>query len=368
MWAYKGRHSNVVNELSTRINEVDLVEAAMLGDYSKVQNLLGIGMNDVLEVEKSAAFLIAAEVGNLSIVQLLMERRININIGDIQGYTALMRSADNGQYLVLKFLLEHGADPNLKNTFKQDALSLAIRRNSIEMVETLIASGADINSLDDLHWTPLTWAIVYNYTGIVESLINRGALIRIQEAAMLGNATRVHELLLLGTSSIHDNASALRWAAEYGHKSTVDLLLRFGADPNSKDASQQTAIMLAASNKRTEIVRVLLENGANVHVLDNEGRQVLELAVNSGDFESAQYLLEAGADANFVPINSGIPCLIRAIYTENEDTIRLLLQHGADVQRTLFDGWTAKKAAAAINDSTKRRKILALLNEFRGGS
>jgi ankyrin repeat protein len=52
------------------------------------------------------------------------------------------------------------------------------------------------------------------------------------------------------------------FAAKNGDKSTLDLLLAQGADPNAANVAGATALMLAAGNARSDVVRALLAAGA----------------------------------------------------------------------------------------------------------
>lgn len=54
------------------------------------------------------------------------------------------------------------------------------------------------------------------------------------------------------------NKTALHYASEYGHKDTVELLLKLGANPNTVDSRKYTALDIA---KNDEIRNVLIKNG-----------------------------------------------------------------------------------------------------------
>jgi ankyrin repeat protein len=57
--------------------------------------------------------------------------------------------------------------------------------------------------------------------------------------------------------------TALYRAASRGHKWTVQLLLKKGADIKAKDTNGRTAFDLAASKQYKSIVQLLLENRAS---------------------------------------------------------------------------------------------------------
>ncbi|KAG8527758.1 uncharacterized protein KY384_007912 [Bacidia gigantensis] len=60
----------------------------------------------------------------------------------------------------------------------------------------------------------------------------------------------------------------LHTAAEYGNIETLDMLLRFGADPNCVNKHQQTPLHLATKFGHVNTMRRLLQAGANPYALD----------------------------------------------------------------------------------------------------
>ena len=54
-------------------------------------------------------------------------------------------------------------------------------------------------------------------------------------------------------------------AARTGSLAAVEALLAKGADPNAREAREQTALMWAAAEGHTPIVETLLAAGADVH-------------------------------------------------------------------------------------------------------
>merc|ERR1711935_1086209 len=63
-----------------------------------------------------------------------------------------------------------------------------------------------------------------------------------------------------------------------GYSQVVNLLLQYGADPNSKDILGNTALHLAACTNHIQVVTLLLRGGTDVTTLDNSGRTPMQLA------------------------------------------------------------------------------------------
>lgn len=89
----------------------------------------------------------------------------------------------------------------------------------------------------------------------------------------------------------------LRHAVSFGSKSDVRKLLEEGADANATIGRGDTALMLAASDKRIDIARLLIEYGADMNATNKIfGTTALMKAVINGQKETVKMLLDAGAD------------------------------------------------------------------------
>jgi hypothetical protein len=67
---------------------------------------------------------------------------------------------------------------------------------------------------------------------------------------------------------------ALTWAATWGRKAVVELMLRKGVDPSGKD-DDATALHFAVAHGHMDIARLLLQYGASLEALNSYGGTVL---------------------------------------------------------------------------------------------
>lgn len=93
-----------------------------------------------------------------------------------------------------------------------------------------------------------------------------------------------------------NNMTPLIWAASYGQNSTVDYLIKSGADVNHKTISGKTALMFASSRGFFHVVKTLLAAGAYVDDLDNNGNSALMYAAHQDQALVVQELLRKGAN------------------------------------------------------------------------
>lgn len=135
-------------------------------------------------------------------------------------------------------LLTEGADPNWRNVEGWTPLIIAAAQGHLEVVIVLLEAKADPNARNSYGRTPLMYASSYGRDAIVEKLLAAGADLNIAPTDQTG-------------------WTAIVAAAAGGHASTVELLLRHGADPTIKTKNGQTALDLARTQGHVRVVQVL---------------------------------------------------------------------------------------------------------------
>ncbi|XP_076857757.1 uncharacterized protein ankrd50l [Brachyhypopomus gauderio] len=153
-----------------------------------------------------------------------------------------------------------------------------------------------------------------------------------------------------------DGRTLLSTAAHAGLADVVALLLCRGADPSLSDNQGQTALTLSARQGHVGVMQVLLEwaqdqgrDGPAVRALtehaDCEGWTALRSAAWGGHKESVKMLLEAGAEVDGCDAD-GRTALRAAAWGGHEEILLTLLDHGAQVDRVDYEGRTPLIAAA----------------------
>ncbi len=169
-------------------------------------------------------------------------------------------------------------------------------------------------------------------------------------------------------SSNQDDQTALMLASSIGSQPIAEMLIKRGAKVNAVERFRgQTALMWAAAENHPEIVELLLKHGADVKVrakYDDWPRQMtsepraqfrqtggltaLLYATRSGCYRCAVAIVKAGADVN-QPNPDGITPLINAIDNRSYDMAMFLLDKGANPSAWDMTGRTPLYVAVDMN-------------------
>jgi ankyrin repeat protein len=293
----------------------------------------------------------AAERQDGQAVAALIDQQVDVNQAQPDGMTALLWAAYHDDLALARRLVAAGAAVKATNRYGVTALSLACTNGDTALVELLLDAGADPNTALRGNETVLMTAARTGRLGPVKLLLARGAEVNARERR---------------------GQTALMWAAAEGHAEVVRALLEAEADFRTPLPSGFTPLFFAVREGRTEVVRILLKAGADVNEAmqprrasggkaPRRGTSPLLMAVENGHFELASVLLDAGADPNdqrsgFTALHTlswvrkpnrgdgedGDPAPIGSGRMTSLELVKLLVQHGADVNARLKRGATGK--------------------------
>jgi hypothetical protein len=139
-------------------------------------------------------------------------------------------------------------------------------------------------------------------------------------------------------------------AAARGDCATVSSELACGVSPNQVDSSGMTPLAYAASEGNLEMMRLLLDLGAspNLPAGHHHWPPILH-AVHKDRAAAVRLLVEHGADVNATTKTAFTPLMMAAVYG-NAEMVKLLLSVGADPNLKSRTGATA--LTLAVGGST----------------
>ncbi|GIK05793.1 hypothetical protein Aspvir_009906 [Aspergillus viridinutans] len=218
---------------------------------------------------------------------------------------------------LMDLLLSHEVDVNLSYN-GNSALHYAIRSDCEQAMRTLLSHGAIVSP------SCLRDAAMYDMSSIE---IFRDFVDACED---------------VNARTGWQDISALAQAVESRNVAMIDILLAKGADVNSlvaiefdDDWGTTTVLGLGVTSKKLEIIEPLLRACVNVNP-DVDGLPLvspLALAVEVGCFKITQLLLEAKLDVAAADGGGKVTLLERAVKKTNVDLCRLLIAHGAKVDR-----------------------------------
>uniref|UniRef100_A0A8C2Z1M3 Kinase D-interacting substrate 220b n=1 Tax=Cyclopterus lumpus TaxID=8103 RepID=A0A8C2Z1M3_CYCLU len=280
--------------------------------------------------------MLAAEQGSLEILQELVRRGANVNLDDVDCWSALVSAAKEGHVEVVKELLENSAYIEHRDMGGWTALTWAAYKGRVEVTELLLEHGANPNTTGQYSVYPIIWAAGRGHADIVKVLLHEGAKVNCSDK--------------YGTTP-------LIWASRKGHFDCVMHLLENGADVDQEGANSMTALIVAVKGGYAEVVKELLKRNPNVNMTDKDGNTALMIAAKEGYTEIVQDLLDAGTYVN-IPDRSGDTVLIGAVRGGHVEIVRALLHKYADIDIRGQENKTALYWAVEKGNATMVRDIL----------
>jgi ankyrin repeat protein len=113
----------------------------------------------------------------------------------------------------------------------------------------------------------------------------------------------------------------------------------------------------AALYGSTDAVRILLDAGADTEAASQQNATALIYAAS--DLAKTSLLVEKGARVNAAAKDGTTPLMVAASVVGNTETVRYLIDHGADVKPATMFGSTALLSASLLGDPEMVRLLLA---------
>lgn len=282
----------------------------------------------------SNAILKAVSTGDLPLLQELI-RGIDINDGNASSATILHLAAEHGQVSVINFLLCQGAKLDLRDCLGRTALHKASEIGHTSAVVALVRAGADIYATDQSSKTPQHLAAQNGHENTIRTLV-------LEERSFKNQTTFLHMAAV-------DDDSAL-----------AEILLRNGASVDTRDGQRKTALFHAISRGNEKTAAMLLQAGAQVDsgiieavfklnrkpvlslllrniktaMSQNEVKSILFKAVQRNLDGIVAALIDSGADVN-VCNDLGYTPLLLAIELSSLEVFKVLVSNKAQLDKRL---------------------------------
>ncbi|XP_074616344.1 transient receptor potential cation channel subfamily A member 1-like isoform X1 [Acropora palmata] len=328
-----------------------LHKAVLNGSESEVESLISAGKDiDAHDEYGKTPLHCAVGAQKLDIVQCLLRYKPEVDAHDDRDDTPLHTATRTGNVEIVLALLRDGhANPNTAGNSGCTALHIAAHldhANNVSICKILLQHNAKILARDHKSMTPIAHAALHGSYDVMVCLFQNSK----------GQGIPREDILL------HvDNADStlLHLAVESGVAKVVELCLNEGALPNTvKSSDGSTPIHLASSYGYMDILDILMQAVAFIvdPPPDQDGMLPIHKAAQSNHVEVISYLLRQDVDQiNTTDYEGRTPVMLAAQFN-CYDTVKVLLEHGANVD--LRDSENKTVLHYAIGSSDIVREIL----------
>ncbi len=365
----------------------DVADAAMRHEATTVRALLAKNADvNAAQADGATALHWAVFHADKDMVDALLNAGANPKAANRDGATPLWLASTNGDAAILKSLLYAGADANEKLPLGRTPLMIAAKTGNVEALRVLLDFGAKINAKEDARGTtPIMWAADEGHAPAIKFLIERGAdfkavsakversrgpalgksndprkQVAAQAAAQAkgldaGNLSIIRDLAAgnaAGQANAPAGAANGQAAANGGRGGQGGANAQGGGRGNGRGAGNRGGGAAAGGQGAdqpddagvtafdvADAGAVFAGRNRRAPVLDGGEITPLVYAVRANDLDSVKVLLEAGADINQVTGYGWSPLLVA---TENRyyKLGEYLIEHGANVNLANKGGWT----------------------------
>ncbi|XP_072300519.1 ankyrin repeat and EF-hand domain containing 1a [Eucyclogobius newberryi] len=262
------------------------------------ENLLKYGADDLINVTEPKDGLgvlhVAVAANNLELVSFLLSHGAVPNVQNKKGVTPVMMAAELGNYDLVDLLAQHKADMRLLDADGKGVLFYCIypTKSHTRCLQTALKHQADPNnvSTSGSHVFQVMCENALECTPKCLLLLERGA-----------NPDAVNE---------NTGMTALMEAAKTGSSQLVSSILRRGGNPNAVDKKRHAAVHYAAMGGFFEVLTVLSAYKADMGVVSLEDCTALHFAAASGDANCCKFLTQRGCNPKLKNLEGLLPRII----------------------------------------------------------
>lgn len=265
----------------------------------------------------------AAINDSVSDLRLCLERGVDIDVQDDNGYTALMYALYYTNVKATQFLLQRGANVALFNSKGNAALHMVIPFGNPFLVHLLVGAGANVNQKNARGVTPIFMACGQNDAGagapdIVKTLLESGAFVNAKNS---------------------EGDAPLHVACRYGLREVVQELMQKGADMHEKNNEGENAILIDRCNGN-KVTRILMM----------KQRELLDYYMNLCEFTQCyQVVFWMSSDALCLPGSLGETALERIVrHSDANNHCKLLFE---EILKKAGEGWSFDHALQIARQS-----------------
>ncbi|XP_078469938.1 protein phosphatase 1 regulatory subunit 16A-like [Lampetra planeri] len=215
----------------------------------------------------------------------------------------LLEAAARNDVEEVKQILETRVNPDLCNEDGLTALHQCCIDDFEEVLKLLLAYGASVNAVDSELWTPLHAAATCGHLHLARQLVEHGAdLLAVNADGNMPYDICEDEVTLdyietaMASKGItQETINSKRCATELSMIHDIQAVSRSGENLDGRDEHGATLLHIAAAHGYLRAAELLLELGVSVECKDRDGWEPLHAAACWGQLEMAEVLVSHGA-------------------------------------------------------------------------
>lgn len=278
-------------------------------------------------------------VGDFDKVKEILDSGIWPGTTDSKGNTGLHLASVHGYPEIGQLFIDSGVFVNRTNYQGEQSLHLAAMAHQPQVVDMLMQNGAAILAVDFLGNTPLHYAVQNQPdTGFVDQIIQYGAQINTTNKAnetaldLVQSQINVELLsLLVKNGATAPYINDLLSGALTGDEDVVQTAIDNGEWPGAVGPNGLTGLHYATALGYPEIAQAFIDAGVFVNRTTYEGEQPLHLAAQHQQLELIDLLLDNGAAILAVDYQGNTPLHYAVESDASLDVVQRLIDAGGDV-------------------------------------
>uniref|UniRef100_A0A4W5NNA9 Ankyrin repeat domain 52 n=1 Tax=Hucho hucho TaxID=62062 RepID=A0A4W5NNA9_9TELE len=276
-------------------------------------------------------------VRNAEEVKFLLRKNEEVNALDQERRTPLHAAACLGDVHIMDLLINSGASINAKDQGWLTPLHRAAASRNEKAVGLLLKQDAEVNARDKFWQTPLHVAAANRATRCAEALIPKLSSLNVADrsgrTALHHAAHSGHQKIALAFVNL--SVCVYKWSMivwlsplPLGHLEIVKLLVSRSADAMCRDKRGYTPLHAAAASGQIEVVKYLLRLGSEIDEPNAFGNTALHMACYTGQEAVANELVNRGANVNQPNQRGCTPLHLAAVSTNGALCLELLSRLG----------------------------------------
>lgn len=302
-------------------SERPLQLAVFENNIDKVRSLINpLTINSQTRHGNSPVY-IAARLGHVNILNLLISANANINMVNYYGKSPLYIATLWGHKNVVETLLKNRAEVDITDNARITPLMVAVKKNFTTIAKLLIYYGADVNHIAYGAYTPLICSIQTYNLNLMKYLIENGAKVSpsnlrnvsvdpFKFAISKNNTWAINVLINAGYS---DEEAIRQYLNSLNTGDFIHVSHRYFENEVSKVNQFKGAFNKLDYQK---LDKLLQSEEINLNMQNPDGSTMLTKSINNRDLDHMFWLLDKGADIYTRDTQGNSPYIL-SLYNNN---------------------------------------------------